>query len=182
MRRNFTTELSTSAIKDFQKNLEEWTKKLDEANKNIVSDIAKYGSKRMKQIYNESGVQDNSPMTFDITGDDTEKKVSMTGEQAIYDEFGTGTFGAESPHPTKNAFDLNPYNSGKTIRRNKDPYSYASFAGIPEDGLYWTYTDARGKKKYTQGIAAQKEGYDSLKDSIEKAPSIIKKRMEDTLK
>ena len=180
MNKTFSTGLNNKELNQLQKKLENWAEMMDKASKEIVSDIANYGLEEMQKIYNGSNFESSTPMDFGITGTDYEKQVFMSGEQALYCEFGTGTEGENRPHPIKSEFELNDYNSGKTIR----PMSAELKAkkGIPIDGLYWTYKDSDGNIVYTQGIPAQKEGYDSLMNAIKKAPEIVKKRMEETLK
>lgn len=177
--RNKNIELGTKELEQMQKELQEFKKRLIIASEKTVNDLAEFGLDKMQEIYNSSGVEDSTPMDFSIEGDSLEKTVQMSGEQALYDEFGTGTIGSENPHPAKSNFNLNPYNSGSTIRKNESATSAASLNGIPVGALYWTYTDSNGNKVYTQGIAAQKEGYDSLKETIEKVPEIFKQRMEE---
>lgn len=179
MQKTFRTNLTIEDLDKMKKQLKNWDALMDVAAKNIVDDLANFGMKKMKNIYNTSHYKDSTPMDFSITGTEYEKTVSMSGEQALYDEFGTGTLGAMNPHPLKNQFDLNPYNSGKTIRMNKDAKSEASQNGIKEGTLYWTYYDENGEKHYTQGIPPEKEVYDSLLATIKKAPSIVKKRTEE---
>lgn len=179
MNRNIVTGLSNKELDELARNLDNWADMMKKATVNIVKDLSEYGLQRMQEIYAEaqSQYEDSTYMDFSITGSEIEKTVSMSGPQALYDEFGTGTIGEQNPHPIKNEFGLNPYNSGPTIRRaGKD------VEGIKEGDLYWTYKDESGVVHYTQGIPAQKEGYDSLKATIKKAPEIVKKRMEETLK
>ena len=182
MNKNFYTELSSKDLKDFENKLDRWSELMDKASKDIVNDLSEFGLKEMQRIYNDAQqqYQDSTPMDFSIKGTDYEKTVSMSGEQAIYDEFGTGTIGEENSHPVKDEFGLNPYNSGKTIRRNNRDTSQASKNNIPVGGLYWTYY-REGQKIYTQGVPAQKEGYDSLMATIKKAPTIVRKRMKEVL-
>lgn len=179
MNKNITTGLSVKELENLAKQMDNWAEKMDKASKKIVEDLANYGLEKMQEIYAEaqSKYEDTTPMDFSITGTETEKTVSMSGPQALYDEFGTGTIGEQNPHPIKNEFGLNPYNSGPTIRR-----AGKNVEGIKEGDLYWTYKDDGGTVHYTQGIPAQKEGYESLKATIKKAPEIVKKRMEETLK
>lgn len=179
MNRNIVTGLSNKELDELARNLDNWADMMKKATVNIVKDLSEYGLQRMQEIYAEaqSQYEDSTYMDFSITGSETEKTVSMSGPQALYDEFGTGTIGEQNPHPAKNEFGLNPYNSGPTIR-----IATENTKEIKPGELYWTYKDEAGVVHYTQGIPAQKEGYDSLKDTIKKAPSIIKKRMEETLK
>jgi hypothetical protein len=79
-------------------------------------------------------------------------------------------------------YDLEGYNTGKTIRRNTNPNSIASQLGIPQNGLYWTYKDENGWIHYTQGIPAQKIVYDANKTVKEKLPTILKEAVEEVLK
>lgn len=100
----------------------------------------------------------------------TEKgyNVIASGKDVIYAEFGTGDLGEQNPHPEKSEYDLNDYNSGKTIR---DANEHSAKHGI-NSGKYWTY-----KKNdtiyYTQGIPAGKQVFNTrnyiLNEGIEKA-------------
>jgi len=183
MNRSYSVELSTKELDDIQKTLDRWANSLDKVAENIADDLANIALDEMLKIYREAQqqYQDSTPMDFSITGNKNEKKVAMSGQQAIYDEFGTGTKGEESDHPPKEGYGLNPYNSGKTIRKNKGNNTKASQNGIPVGGLYWTYYN-NGKKVYTQGIPAQKEGHNSFKKVIKDAPSVIKKRIEEVIR
>ena len=153
---------------------------LNKASKNIVQDLADYGLKNMQRIYGQSNFKSSSDMDFGMTGTEYDKTIFMRGEQALYCEFGTGTEGQQSPHPQKNEFGLNPYNSGKTIRPMTPELKEK--LGIPIEGLYWTYKDSNGNIVYTQGTPAQKEGYDSFKAMTKKAPYFIRKRVEEAMK
>ena len=181
MQKIIRLELTEADIDRAIKTLEENEKIMYDIAKAVVKDASEYGLKQMKLNYKNSGTKPSTDLRFAIAGNDYEKSIGMTGPQAIYEEFGTGTMGAQQPHPLKNNFNLNPYNSGKTIRENKSGNSEASFRLIPEGGLYWTYYDESGTKQYTQGIAAQKEVYDSMMATIKKTPSIIKKRTREML-
>ena len=177
MQKNFHTNLSEKDLDKWIKQLENYDKLMDEACKNIVKDLSQFGAKKMRNIATEHRFQSETPMEYKIEGTEYEKEVSMSGQQALYVEFGTGTMGAENPHPLKNEYELNPYNSGKTIR--KATTKVAKKTGLAEGELYWTYRDAKGQKVYTQGIPAIKPGYDSYMATLKKAPSVVKKRTEE---
>lgn len=155
--------------------------KTEKASKQITKELAEYGLKEMKNIYDSFGYLSfgNEPNSFFIEDTpDGGKNVVMQGLQAIYEEFGTGTLGEQNPHPIKSEFNLNDYNSGRTIRRaRKSDVKNASLQGanIPEGGLFWTYKNNVGDTIYTQGTPAQKEGFDSMNKTIEKSKSIIQK-------
>ena len=179
MQKTVRTQLS-------EKDLDKWIKQMNSCEKlmkicakNIVDDLSKFGAKKMKNIHNKSSFQSSDDMQFIIEGNDFSKTVKMQGTQALYEEFGTGTMGAQNPHPTKDAFGLNPYNSGKTIRKASAKVSEKT--GIKEGDLYWTYTDSTGQKVYTQGIPAIKPGYDSFQATLKHAPTVVKKRTEEVI-
>lgn len=181
MTKKVIVDLDKDGIDMFLSKLKNFNKKLDNSQKEIVNDLAQYAMKEMQTVYNNSNVEDSTPMSFDVIGNDYEKQARMAGFQAIYDEFGTGTIGEMNPHRAKGNFELNPYNSGETIRTNKSENSRASLEGIPVGGLYWTYRDSQGNKKYTQGIAAQKEGYTAFQKTSKKATSVARKRIQEVL-
>lgn len=181
MSKKVVVDLSEEGLNNFLTKLKNLDKKLEEANKKIINDLAENSKKVMKRTYDSSPAKGNTAMLFDIEGDDLNKEAIMYGYQAIYSEFGTGTKGASNPHPTKGNYELNDYNTGKTIRRNKSADSNASQHDIPIGGLYWTYTDGNGQRQYTQGIPAQKEGYNALIDSEKKVKTYARKRIQEVL-
>lgn len=179
MQKTIRTHLSEKGINQWIKSIENYEKLMDEAARNIVDDLAKFGAKKMKNIHNQAKFESETPMEFKIEGDEYKKTVSMSGQQALYEEFGTGTMGEQNPHPIKDSFELNAYNSGKTIRKASANTSQKT--GIKEGDLYWTYRDSNGQKVYTQGIPAFKPGYDSFMATFKKAPSVVKKRTEEVM-
>lgn len=147
---------------------------------NALNQIADQAFDEIQKNYQEAIKEPDESMDFSLTGGQNSKTVSMSGVQAIYSEFGTGTEGTKSPHPQKADFSLNPYNSGTTIR--KATTTISKLHGIPIDGLYWTYRNANGDIIYTQGIPAQKEVYNTVISIKDKIPTIIKKNMLSLLK
>jgi len=180
MQKTIRINLNEKELNDLTKRLDNWAKMMDDAAKNIVDDLSKYSAKKMRNIHQQSSFKSSTPMQFKIEGTEYKKTVSMSGEQALYEEFGTGTMGAMNPHPIKNQFDLKPYNSGRTIRTVSKGVSEKT--GLQEGTLYWTYKDEGGQTVYTQGIPAFKPGYDSYQATLNKTPSIIKKRMSEVIK
>lgn len=182
MSRKITIGLNQNEISNLVNQLNSISDKLDKMAEKLTDDIAETALNQMVQNYNSSQYQPSDGMDFSKTGTAREKKVSMIGSQAIYNEFGTGTEGQNNPHPQKGDFPLNDYNSGKTIRRNTKGNSIASNLGIPANGLYWTFKDENGITHYTQGIPAQKIVYNANKSVKEKLPSMCKKAVEEVLK
>lgn len=184
MTRKITIGLNQNEISNLISELDKIANKLDKMADKLTDDIAEVGLEEMQKNYSSSQYQPSDGMGFAKTGTAKEKKISMIGSQAIYHEFGTGTMGEQNPHPQKYQFGdgLQPYNSGRTIRRNSKEGSTASQLGIPANGLYWTYKDENGWTHYTQGIPAQKVVFDANKTMKEKLPELCKKAVEEVLK
>lgn len=181
MNRNINVNISASEIDSLIKKLENWSSMMNTVAEKSIDEAAEYGLKQIQKNYNAFPYKANTPMDFYKEGSKFEKKVGMRGQQALYHEFGTGTEGALDPHPMKNEFALNPYNSGKTIRPATKEVSEISM--IPEGELYWTYKDEEsGKIKYTQGLPAAKNVYLAFKSTQKKAPKIFKENLERVLK
>ena len=142
---------------------------------NILDDLSEKALSEIQKNYTNSEYEPGEIMDFTKVGTETDKTVSMSGPQAIYSEFGTGTRGGLHPHPMKNNFKLNPYNSGRTIRAATSKVTEKS--GIPAGTLYWTYKDPTGEIQYTQGIPAQMQVYKAGKTVINEMPAIVTKNL-----
>ena len=90
--------------KSLEKEIENMKIKIEIAAKQIAKELSDYGLNSMEEIYNNFDLKSNERSTFYIEGTDKEKRLFMSGPQAIYDEFGTGTEGELRPHPIKNEF------------------------------------------------------------------------------
>lgn len=174
-------KLSSSSIKDTIAKLNNLQKDLDGASEQIVEELANLGLSEIQKNYSNTPFKDgNDDVNFFQTGTNKKKKIGVTGSQVLYNEFGTGTEGEQSPHPEKGEYGLNAYNSGKTIRENNKEDSIATMQGIPKNGLYWTYY-VGNEKIYTQGIPAGKQVYNA-KNEIQKSKNkIIEKVVGDAL-
>lgn len=171
-------------FKTIRKEIADMKAKMPIAAKRIVKELSEYGLEDMKKTYNSYEFKGSHPSTFYMEGTDTEKKLVMQGPQAIYDEFGTGTLGEISPHPIKEEFNLNGYNTGRTIRpANKYDVRRAAEQGvnIQLGHLFWTYKTEDGQKIYTKGTPAQQEVYDAMNKTHSKAPEVIKKVMKEVV-
>jgi hypothetical protein len=181
MKKKINVKLSTNAIEKAIKKLQEYRNALEEAGEQAVNKLSELGLEEIQKNYNDTIYTDgNEDVSFFQTGTQKNRKIGVTGTQVLYNEFGTGTEGEQSPHPEKKGFGLNPYNSGKTIRKNNKPESSATQNGIPEGGLYWTYTK-NGQKHYTQGIPAGKQVYNAAKVLQKEKNEITKKVIGDAL-
>lgn len=173
--------LSNQDITHLIKRLEKLQKELEKADSQIVKELSDLGLKAIESNYSTTPYKDgNEDVSFYSTGSEKKKKIGVTGSQVLYNEFGTGTEGQNSPHPKKGEFGLNGYNTGETIRQNNSENSSASRLGIPVGELYWTYREGN-VKKYTQGIPAGKQVYLAAKMLKREKDKIVKKVVGDAL-
>ena len=154
---------------------------IQEISQKIIDALAERALDEIKNNYSKAEYgQAGEHMDFLKEGTVDEKTVSMAGPQAWYSEFGTGTYGEMQPHPLKDRFGLNPYNSGPTIRPASEKVSMKT--DIPVGSLYWTYKDGNGYIHYSQGIPAQKQVYDAGQTIKKELPEIVDKYMKEVFK
>lgn len=108
-----------------QKGMEIFKSKID----NLISQLPKLNEEILSELADlgQNEIEKNRASTIYTDGNDDYKvfkektndgyKVGARGSQVLYDEFGTGTEGLNAPHELKNNFNLDEYNSGKTIRK-----------------------------------------------------------------
>lgn len=168
-------QLSTQGIDNLIKRLEKLEKNLNQSSQKIIEELSDLGLQEIQKNYASTPYRDgNDDVGFFNSGNEKKRTIGAVGTQVLYNEFGTGTEGANSPHPQKGDFGLNAYNSGRTIRPNNNENSSASRLGIPNGGMYWTYMDGN-VKKYTQGIPAGKQVYLAAKKIQKDKNKVIKK-------
>lgn len=165
----------TIDAEQFQDFINNASKYIETSIKQTLEEASELALNEMKKNHAEAKFETSGLMYF--SNEDTEKgkEVSMSGAQAVYTEFGTGTEGAMHPHPMKSDFKLNDYNSGKTIRIATA--KTAEKALIAPGTLYWTFKDDNGNIHYTQGVPAQKIVYNAGIEVKEKMPEIIEKNL-----
>ena len=147
------------------------------ANKNITRDIANITEDTIEIKYNsfinslQHDHQDHTHKIYKIKNKDSGYRVIVEGNQVLYDEFGTGIVGFNNPHPEKNRYHLNGYNTGPMIHHssnsNKD---------------YWVYF-ADNKFVTTHGVPAGMFMYDTFMDISENiARNIATEQIQKTIK
>lgn len=165
--KKITAKLGSSDLTNLINKLNSLKKGLDEADKKIVKDIAEHVEQQTNNNLASTAYKDGNEDAraySEIKGKTA--KAGMQGSQVLYDEFGTGTEGANSPHPDKGKFRLNAYNSGKNIQPDVN------------GNLYWTYFDkSTNQLVKTQGIPAGKQVYDAKESLRKKKKEIIKNRV-----
>lgn len=164
--------IDAEQLEDFLNNA---SKYIENAAKESIIQASELALNEMEKNNSEARFETSSEMIFSIEDTEDGKNVYMSGPQAVYSEFGTGTEGAMQSHPMKHDFDLNDYNSGKTIRTATD--KTAEKALIAPGTLYWTFKDDNGALHYTQGVPAQKQVYNAGLEVQKQMPDIIEKNL-----
>lgn len=167
------------AIKDLIEELKYTSATLQEATcENIVNRICTNGYEFANGVNNGMPSNDPQKSYVDMNVSGNKGEVSLNGEGAVYDEFGTGEEGLANPHPMKGDFtDLNPYNSGPYVSTHINPsngrhyWIYPPMGGKP-------YFDANG---YTEGIPSGKQMYQTLNYIRKIKENIIREEVQDAL-
>lgn len=152
-------QLSMYGVDDFTKRLRFLESDIEDASIVITNKLVDEGTffaDKLNSLAPKSGIKDNVIIpthSKSILNKKSTGSITMQGENAVYDEFGTGEQGADKPHPTKSKFGLNPYNSGPFIFYNqfagRRQWYYRPMAGM----MYFTDSGA------TEGIPAGKQMY-----------------------
>lgn len=174
--KKISVPLSVNGLKELKEKIIQLDNSLINACNQITKELADIADKEIRQNYSASPYTDGN--------DDCEQFkeqtsngyiVGVKGTQVLYREFGTGTEGLNQPHPIKNQFPLNEYNSGKTIREVKITASPSS--GLLLGEKYWTYKNKQGEVVYTQGIPAGKEVFNAALALKRKRKEVVEKKV-----
>lgn len=158
-------EISSQGIDNVINKLKSLKSGLKEADNKIVAEMGNFVKDQVAANLAATPYKDGNEDTIpflEITGN--KAKAGMRGIQSVYNEFGTGTKGQNSPHPEKSKFSLNDYNSGRKIKVSKS------------GNLFWIYTK-NGEKIATQGIPAGKQVFNASILLKGKKNEIIRKRV-----
>jgi hypothetical protein len=136
---------------------------------NTYNDAAPHSSANGSEIQSQKDTDDTDPYAFGY--------IALAGDSAVYDEFGTGDMGMNDPHPMKNVFDLNPYNSGPTIVAVNSNYHYWVY---PPGGSWGNpYYRIDG---YTRGIPSGKQMYNTANDLTRIIPKVAKEEFQGAIR
>lgn len=178
--KNINIPLTKQGIQNFKNKIDNLISEIPKVNEEILSELADLGQNEIEKnkastIYTDG----NDDYTIFKEKNNNGYKVGARGSQVLYDEFGTGTEGLNKPHELKNNFNLNEYNSGKTIR--KASINIKPETGILPGELYWTYKNKNGETIYTQGIPAGKEVFNAEQTVKKEKAKIIKRKVGEVL-
>lgn len=110
----------SSAIKKLQTLEKNWNKLPDK----ITKEIAEDGLNMLNSFYAVSNMGTDTDIETTIEKITNGYAIVGSGEEILYEEFGTGEEGVASPHPDKSKYPLNDYNSGPIVSTHKDKAGY----------------------------------------------------------
>lgn len=121
----------------------------------MVKEIANDALKYLDTLYSTTNFDENSgDISTSIKTTPFGYAIVASGKDVIYEEFGTGEYGKESPHPEKSNYPLNDYNSGDFVSTH-----------INENGRhYWYYNG-----KYYEGVPAGKQIFNTRNYILDKS-------------
>lgn len=138
--------------------------------KKLPHEINKEAAEIGLEYLNKEYANTNTDHTIDINSIETEViettkgySIIAKGSEVLYAEFGTGEYGQDNPHPLKQEFDLNPYNSGPIVSTH-----------INKNGRhYWFYDN-----QYSEGNASGKQMFNTSKYLREKViKEVVKEKV-----
>ena len=195
--------LNTRDIDNLIKSLTDLQSNISKLSKNISEKVAKEGLSTLNNYYASREITPNSTdISTSVEETRTGYKIIARGKDVIYTEFGTGDEGEQNPHPDKNKYNLNDYNSGKYIRdvsvlmdsidrglsseneevRSKAERKASKVSSSKLLNKYWTYKSADGEIQYTSGQPAGLQMFNTANDLRTKIiPKIIKEETGDVL-
>lgn len=148
----YHASLSTSSLDALLRDLEAYQKQVEAAPAKVVAELVKTGTEDMEA--NLAAITDrDGNIDVDVEGEQNGSKgrVSLTGPQAAYIEFGTGVTGGSAPHPLAAEAGWD-YASGPRIFTTK-----AGRVG-------WRYYNReKNRWLFTEGLAPQMPAYNAAR-------------------
>lgn len=153
-----------SLIKDLKK-LSQNVKRLPDE---VCREIAELGKEFLDDEYSQAQTDqtiDVSTINTNVLKVENGYQIQASGKDVLYEEFGTGEYGKALPHPEKEKYNLNDYNSGPIVSTHINKYGRH----------YWFY------KGYSEGNPSGAEMYNTatflknkgIKDVLEKKASDV---------
>ena len=161
--------LDVNELSSLIKSLRTLSTDLNDLPKKITKEIADIGQDFLEDQYANTRTDhtiDIDTISTEVVEKNNGYQIVASGEELLYAEFGTGEEGLDNPHPRKQEFDLNPYNSGPTIRLNQATGRH-----------YWIYNGT-----YSEGNPSGKQMFNTskyLKDNVVK--KVMKEKVGEVL-
>ena len=175
MIKNVKVSLDANEISQMITKLQQLKKDVKSLPNELTKQVALDGLRYLDLQYAITPNDDNvGDITTEVIQTNDGHAIIASGHDVIYLEFGTGDIGQANPHPEKNKYELNAYNSGETIR---DANEHSAKHGITS-GKYWTYKrEGMDKPKYTQGIPAGKQMFNTRNHIISESVKKVNEKL-----
>ena len=156
--------LSINDLNSFIKNLQTLEKNIKQLPDEICKEAANLGKEYLEEEYSQATPDqtiDISNRQISVEKTDKGYQLLAKGKELVYEEFGTGEEGKSYPHPEKNKYPLNDYNSGPVVSKNINKYGrhYWYYNGYSEgnpSGAEMFNTARFLKEKGIKDISRQK--------------------------
>jgi hypothetical protein len=135
----------------------------------ICQEVAELGKWFLDVEYSQANVDhtiDVSSINTSIRQTNNGYQIIASGEDVIYEEFGTGEEGKSQPHTEKSKYPLNDYNSGPIVSTHINKYGrhYWFYKG------YYSEGNPSGAEMYNTARFLKNKG---IKDVLEKKVSDV---------
>ena len=182
MSRTIKMRVDTKEISRMINSLNTLSSDINKLKTEIPKEIAKEGLKHLNSLYaKKPSTNDTDDINTSIQEYDGGCNIISQGKDVLYEEFGTGDVGEQSPHENKDKMSgLKGYNTGPTIRDVPKGNAWLEKKGITK-GKYWVYMKD-GVPTPTQGIPAGMQMFDTsnyLRSGVIK--TIMKEKASDVL-
>lgn len=146
----------------------------------VTEEIANEGLIHLNNLYDTRTHDDNIvDISTNVKRATTGHQILSRGRDVIYEEFGTGDKGEQSPHPDKSKYPLNDYNSGSFILDVSDVGNSGMLEILAKNnitsGKFWSYRK-NGKSHLTQGVPA---GMEMFKTGNHIKNNVVKKVLDE---
>lgn len=135
----------------------------------VCKEIAELGRGYLDGEYSQAQTDqtiDVSTINTNVLKIENGYQIQASGEDVLYEEFGTGEYGKDSPHPEKEKYNLNDYNSGPFVSTHVNKY-----------GRHYWYHNG-----YSEGNASGAEMYNTARFLKQKGiEDILEKKASDVL-
>ena len=169
MKTKKTISLSTKDLQSTIKSLQKLSSGLQDLQTTICKDVAELGKEYLDDEYSQAQTDQTIDISTISTSIEATKRgysIFAKGSDVVYEEFGTGEEGHDNPHPDKNKYNLNDYNSGPFVSTHINKYNRH----------YWFY------KGYSEGNPSGAEMFNTVRFLKEKGiKDVCKKKASDLL-
>lgn len=155
-------DISLDSISSLIDGLNNLNNDLDKIANEICKEVVADGSKYLEDLYSRRKKDDNiTDINVKNEINNNGGKIIAYGKDVVYEEFGTGDRGVDKPHPMKDKFNINNYNSGGTITNINQIHDdkildVLESHGITE-GNFWFYSTHNPGSSTVQSMTTEQK-------------------------